>query len=40
MAQMNEPIYKIETDTKTRRTDLWLPSGRGREKNGPGVWGW
>ena len=21
----NEPIYKIETDSWTRRTDLWLP---------------
>ena len=25
----NEPIYKIETDSWTWRTDLWLPSGRG-----------
>ena len=21
----NEPIYKTETDSKTKRTDLWLP---------------
>ena len=25
---INEPIYKTETDSKTRRTDLWLPRGR------------
>ena len=24
----NEPIYRIETDTQTRSTDLWLPRGR------------
>ena len=23
----NEPIYKTETDSWTRRTDLWLPRG-------------
>ena len=25
----NEPIYQIETDSQTQRTDLWLPRGRG-----------
>ena len=24
----NEPIYKTETDSRTCRTDLWLPRGR------------
>ena len=23
----NGPIYKIETDSQTQRTDVWLPSG-------------
>ena len=27
----NEPIYKIETDSQTQRTDLWLPRGVGGE---------
>ena len=35
----NEPIYKTETDSQTWRADLWLPSGRGREKDEPGVLG-
>ena len=26
----NEPTYKIETDSVTYITDLWLPWGRGR----------
>ena len=25
----NEPIYKIETDSQTWRTELWLPRGSG-----------
>ena len=25
----NEPIYKTETHSQTKRTDLWLPRGRG-----------
>ena len=25
----NEPSYKTETDSKTQRTDMWLPKGRG-----------
>ena len=24
----NEPIYKIETDSQTYRTDVWLPRGK------------
>ena len=31
---INEPIYKTETDSQTQRTDLWLPRGR----DGLGVW--
>ena len=27
----NEPLYKKETDSQTYRTDLWLPSGKGKE---------
>ena len=32
----NESMYKIETISKTRRTDLWLPrgTGLGNEWNG------
>ena len=25
----NELIYKIETDSQTLKTDLWLPKGKG-----------
>ena len=25
----NELIYETETDSRTQRTDLWLPRGRG-----------
>ena len=32
----SEPIYKTETDSQTKRTDLWLPMGR--EWDGLGVW--
>ena len=24
----SEPIYEIETDSKTQRTDLWLSGGK------------
>ena len=27
----NEPIYRIETDSQTWRTDLWLPRERGMD---------
>ena len=30
----NEPIYRIETNSWTWRTDLCLPRGRGREWDG------
>ena len=36
---INEPIYREETDSCTRRTDLWLSGGRRREWDGLGVWG-
>lgn len=29
---ITELIYRTETDSCTRRTDLWLPRGRGSEK--------
>ena len=29
----NEPIYERETDSRTQRTDLWLP-GAGGGRNG------
>ena len=25
---INELIYKIETDSKTQKTNLWLPKGK------------
>ena len=31
----NEPIYKTEMDSQTKKTDLWLPR---RERDGLGVW--
>ena len=36
---MNELIYKTETDSQTLKTNLWLPKGKmagGRDKLG--VW--
>ena len=35
----NELICEKETDSQTYRTDLWLPGGRGRRRDGVGVWG-
>ena len=26
--ETNEPIYEMQTDSQTQRTDLWLPRGR------------
>ena len=26
----NELIYKVETDSQTQKTNLWLPTGKGR----------
>ena len=35
----NELIYKIETDSQTQKTNLWLPKGEGRERRDKlGVW--
>ena len=34
----NERIHKSETESQTRRTNLWLPGGRGREWDPLGVW--
>ena len=31
----NELIYKIETDSQTQKTNLWLPKGKGDKL---GVW--
>ena len=28
----NESIYEIETDSKTQKTNLWLPKGEGMGK--------
>ena len=36
----NEPIYRIETNSWTWRTDLWLPRGRVGGWHRLGVWGW
>ena len=36
---LDEPVYKIETDSETWRTDLWLPRGKRREWDGWEVWG-
>ena len=35
----SEPIYRKEINSRTWRTDLWLPRGRRREWEGLGVWG-
>ena len=29
--EMNEFVYKIETDSQTQRRELWLPRGQGGE---------
>ena len=31
---MDELTYKTETDSQTKRTVLWLPSGRGMGRDG------
>ena len=36
----NGLIYKIETDSQTSKTNLWLPKGKGEGKDGSGVWDW
>ena len=36
----NEPNYEAEADTKTERTDLWLPREKGLWRgSGLEVWG-
>ena len=35
----NGLICEIETDSQAQRTDLWLPTGKGKEWDGPGVQG-
>ena len=35
----DEPVYRTDTDAGTRRAVSWLSRGRGREWDGPGVWG-
>ena len=34
----NEPIYKIEMDSQTWRTDLWVPKGRMLGERWSGRW--
>ena len=34
----NQYIYETETDSQTKRTDLWLPRGREWARDGLGVW--
>ena len=34
----NEAIYKIETDSHTQRTDLWLSREGGWGRDGVDVW--
>ena len=36
----NELIYKTEADSQMQRSDVWLPRGWGRERDGLGIWGW
>ena len=35
---MNEPIYKIETDSQTQTSNLWLPTGKGEVRDKLGDW--
>ena len=34
----NEPSYETETDSQTKRTDLWIPRGEGRKQDRLGDW--
>ena len=37
----NEPVYKTEIDSQTRRIDLLLPKGSGgKERDGLGIRDW
>ena len=31
-------IYKMETDSQTQKTNLWLPKGKGGKRDKLGVW--
>ena len=37
---MNKPIGKIETDSQTWKTNLWLSKGRGREQGSDKLRAW
>ena len=34
----NEHIYKIETDLRTQKTNLWLPKRKGKGRDKLGGW--
>ena len=34
----NESTYKTEIDWQMQNTNLWLPKGRGKERDKFGVW--
>ena len=34
----NELIYKTEIDLQTWKTNLWLPKGKGEERDKSGIW--
>ena len=34
----NELSYKTETDSQTSKTNLWLPKGKGEERDKLRVW--
>ena len=34
----NELIYETETDSRTSKTNLWLPKGKGGGQDKLGVW--
>ena len=34
----NELIYKTETDSQTKKTNLWLPKEKGGGRNKSGAW--
>ena len=33
----NESTYKLETDSQTQKTNLWLPKGKVKERDKLGV---
>ena len=36
----NELTFRIETDSQTLKTKLWLQKWKGAMRNGLGVWDW